>query len=129
MIKSLTRQTLEEFLCGCKDCRVSLITGNSEDLHKTVYSNSIIANTIEFLDGDNDKPDAVVFSCEPNGISYAEVILVVNNLLEVYRDDEILVCVYPCLEINIPDMDKYPYIVIEKEYTGKEENYLCLRLG
>ena len=116
MQTTITRQSLEEFLKTGQKWQVTFLTGDKENPGLTCYSNSIFANVVDYINGvDEGLSDAVVFANQCKDELVAEVIIAIDNLIEIFRDENTLVCTYPYLEIQVPGMDPYPYIVIEKK--------------
>ncbi len=113
-----TKQQLQEFLNQGK-CSVTMLVGDQLEMGSVYFSSTLQINQFFFTDGDGGQntSDGLFLrnvSSENEENRLGEIILILNNLQLLHREEKILVYAYIALVANIENVDLYPFVVFER---------------
>ena len=114
MMENRTREQLTQFLSSGGKFNVTVLTGDQNNPGYTSYAHYLTANYYDFIDGEGEVSDGIIFRNQTDDDINAEILFAVNNLHFLHQNDNLLIYAYPYLVVEIEDADPHPYVVIER---------------
>ena len=114
-MENRTREQLTQFLSSGGKFNVTVLTGDQKNPGYTSYAHYLTANYYDFIDGEGEVSDGIIFRNQTDDDINAEILFAVNNLHFLHQNDNLLIYAYPYLVVDIEeDADPHPYVVIER---------------